>query len=342
MTSTPDITKAASILREGGLVAFPTETVYGLGADARNELAMRRIFEAKGRPFDHPLIVHIAHIKHLSDWAREVPEAALKLAEAFWPGPLTMIFKKQPNVPDIVTGGQDTIGLRIPRHPVAQALLQAYWGGIAAPSANRFTHISPTTAAAVQEELGKKVDLILDGGACEIGLESTIIDMTQEHPVILRPGMISAQAIGAVLGFPVSIVRQDTPVVRAPGMHHLHYAPMTRTALIDTQEISPMLRALDTKELPMVFVIHSDAASPQIDHVNWVKMPSDPAGYAHDLYRTLRVLDNEHFKRIMIERVPEGPEWEAIRDRLLKACGDTENTVDRGAPLSAQDATGKI
>lgn len=337
MTLTPDITKAAIILKEGGLVAFPTETVYGLGADARNEEAMRRIFAAKGRPFDHPLIVHIAHKKHITDWASDVSPAAMKLAEAFWPGPLTMIFKKKPGVLDVVTGGQDTIGLRIPRHPVAQALLQAFWGGIAAPSANRFTHISPTTANAVLDELGDKVDMVLDGGACEIGLESTIIDMTKDHPVILRPGMISAQEIAAVLGTPVALSRQDTPV-RAPGMHHVHYAPMTRTTLVDTNEIPNMLNSLDPNDLPIVFVIYNDSASPQIDHVNWVKMPSTPAGYAHDLYRTLRVLDNEHFKRIVIERVPEGAEWEAIRDRLTKACGGDEGVAPQPM-LSMPSAT---
>lgn len=194
-----DIEKAATILHAGGLVAIPTETVYGLGADARNPEALRKIFTTKQRPIDHPLIVHIADMTQLSDWAVAISDSALLLAKAFWPGPLTLILKKAPGVLDLVTGNQETIGIRIPNHPVAIALLKTFGRGVAAPSANRFGRISPTTADAVREELGNAVDLILDGGPCAVGVESTIVDVTGEAPVVLRPGMITQQQIAAVL-----------------------------------------------------------------------------------------------------------------------------------------------
>lgn len=314
-----EIENAARLLGQGKLVAFPTETVYGLGADAGNEDALRKIFQAKGRPFDHPLIVHISSPDRLSDWAREIPPEAFKLAQAFWPGPLTMILKKQPSVSAIVTGGQDTIGLRIPRHPLAQALLKAFGKGVAAPSANRFTHISPTTAAAVREELGDRVDLILDGGDCEVGLESTIIDMSRGQPVILRPGMLSAAQIEKVLGMPVLSARQDIPVTRAPGMHHLHYAPHTRTQILAKEQISVFLRGISAADLPLALVMHSAPPASVPAGVSLTSMPAEPSAYAHALYHTLRTLDHQQFKRIVIEQVSEAPEWEAIRDRLSKA-----------------------
>lgn len=320
MTTIPDINKAVSILQQGGLVALPTETVYGLGADATNSEAVRRIFLAKERPEDHPLIVHVAKIEQLADWAREIPPQALQLAEAFWPGPLTLILKKQPQVLDIVTGGQDTVGVRIPGHPVARALLEAFGGGLAAPSANKFTHISPTTASAVFDELGREVDLILDGGACEVGLESTIVDMTQGQPVILRPGMITAEAIEAVLKQPVMSKAIET-VTKVPGMHHLHYAPTTKTSLIEHFDIPLLLQTISPDDLPVVLMVRNEPLIPMTDQVFWVKMPADPKEYAHDLYRTLRSLDSLHYKRIIIENVPNDRAWCAIADRLKKATG---------------------
>lgn len=310
------IKKAVNLLHNGGLVAMPTETVYGLGADATNSDAIAKVFAAKERPADHPLIVHIADMGQLADWASVVPEAAEKLANAFWPGPLTMILKKQEGVLDILTGGQDTVGVRIPRHPVAQALLQAFGGGIAAPSANKFTHISPTTAVAVQEELGDKVDLILDGGDCEVGLESTIIDVSGELPRILRPGMITAVEIEQVLGQPIAMTRQDTPSdVRAPGMHHLHYAPMTPVHLMCLAELTACLAMA---EKPLAVITYSDVVinNAKMKHV---KMPNDVRQYAHDLYHVLRELDHLQLDGIMIEALPDAPEWEAIQDRLSKA-----------------------
>jgi L-threonylcarbamoyladenylate synthase len=315
---TSDIIAAVALLRAGKLVAIPTETVYGLGADASNEAAIRRIFKAKNRPHDHPLIVHIASVTQLTKWARDIPPAVQQLAAAFWPGPLTLILKKQAHVLDIVTGSQDTIGLRIPSHPIAQAVLQAFGGGVAAPSANQFTHISPTTADAVREELGDQVDLILDGGDCTVGLESTIVDLSHDEPVILRPGMISAQMLSNVLGTKVISSRQDVPT-RAPGMHHLHYAPTTKTQVIETKNLAHFFASLQSNDLPIAFVTHN--AHEQTKQIQFVRMPHSSTAYAHDLYRVLRDLDHQHYQRIIIEAVPEDAEWDAIRDRLNKASG---------------------
>lgn len=320
MTENNLIQTAVNILKRGGLVAIPTETVYGLGADASNESAIRKIFAAKERPFDHPLIVHLANIDQLSVWAREISPAAYKLATACWPGPLTMILKKQPQVLDVVTGHQDTVGIRIPRHPVAQELLTAFGQGIAAPSANKFTHISPTTAQAVQEELGDKVDLILDGGACEVGLESTIIDMTQAMPVILRPGMITAEEIAKILDLPVhmgSSEHKDIP--RVPGMHHLHYAPTTHTIMLATTDIPSWIKQLNPQDLPVALIHRQHISSVDTSAIHTIKMPDDAASFAHDLYHVLRTLDQQQFKLIVIEEVPLTNEWDAIRDRLNKA-----------------------
>lgn len=311
--TTQNISKAAAILRAGGLVAFPTETVYGLGADARNEAALRKIFQAKERPYDHPLIVHIASIEQLGDWAREIPADAIKLAQAFWPGGLTLILKKQPNLPAILTAGQDTVGIRIPAHPVAQELIKSFGSGIAAPSANKFTHISPTTASAVEEELGGAVDLIIDGGECAIGLESTILDMSSDQPIVLRPGMITAERIAQVLSKPVLAKAETQSTIKVPGMHHLHYAPNTKTRLLKTAAIS----TFQTTDLPCVLVTYSDVKPPA--GITHIQMPNQPDLYAHDIYRMLRDLDHQQYKCIILEEVPTQPAWEAIRDRLNKA-----------------------
>jgi len=321
MITLPNIKKAAAILRAGGLVAFPTETVYGLGGDATNEAAIRNIFAAKDRPHDHPLIIHIADIAQLSDWTRNISPVALQLAHTFWPGPLTLILKKQPHVLDIITGGQDTVGIRIPHHPIAKALLEAFGGGVAAPSANKFTHISPTTAEAVAEELGNKVDLILDGGDCEVGLESTILDVTGNTPMILRKGMITAAMLEDVLHLPIVSSLQDTPAVRAPGMHHLHYAPVTTTVVLDRDNIPEFLQSLRPDDLPVAIITHSNIELHGMKKVHIVRAPKDAKTYAHDLYSTLRSLDNLHLQCIIVEAVPKQPEWDAIRDRLNKASG---------------------
>lgn len=307
--STQNIKQAVQILHAGGLVAFPTETVYGLGADASNEVALRKIFAAKERPLNNPLIVHVAKVEQLANWAREIPADVDKLAHAFWPGSLTIILKKQPFVSDILTGGQDTIGIRIPSHPLALSLLQEFTGGIAAPSANKFTHISPTTATAVREELGDKVDLILDGGECAVGLESTILDMSGETPTILRPGMITSTQIANVLGIPIAN-KQKNSAIRTPGMHYLHYAPITKTCLVQNGNLPQDVKG------KCVYLTTSHSS---LQNVKIVTMPHDASTYAHDLYRILRDLDQQHFDCIFIEEVPDTVEWEAIRDRLSKA-----------------------
>jgi L-threonylcarbamoyladenylate synthase len=243
----------------------------------------------------------------------------MQLAQAFWPGPLTLIVKKQPHVHAILTAGQDTIGLRIPKHPIAQALLQAFGGGIAAPSANKFTRISPTTAAAVYEEFGSNVDVIIDGGPCSVGLESTIIDMTSDTPMIMRPGMISADAIADALGTNVISKCKKTPVILAPGMHYLHYAPRTKSLLIETKDMPVFLENLKTDDLPIAFLTHSELSFPTNSKIKRISMPKAASPFAHVLYHTLRTLDRENFKRIIIEAVPKGMEWDAIRDRIFKA-----------------------
>lgn len=305
-----NIPKAVEILTQGNLVAFPTETVYGLGADARNPDALRKIFLVKERPMDHPLIVHIGDLTQLSKWAVEISDAAWLLAKTFWPGPLTLILKKAPHVSDWVTGNQQTIGLRIPNHPVALALLHAFGSGLAAPSANKFGRISPTTAQAVREELGEAVTYILEGGACEVGVESTIVDVTGDTPIILRPGMISAKQIVGILKKPTQPAKKNAP--RVSGSLESHYAPHTPTRLMTTEKI------ITVKDLPVAILIHSQIML-ENKKAHIVDMSNDPKQYAHDLYKTLRDLDKQHFEEIIIETVPEDPEWDAIRDRLIRA-----------------------
>ncbi|NUR84717.1 MAG: threonylcarbamoyl-AMP synthase, partial [Nonomuraea sp.] len=227
--TTSDIEQAAGVLRAGGLVAIPTETVYGLAADAENAAAVARIFEVKGRPPTHPLIVHVGGAGQLDAWAERVPATARLLADHFWPGPLTLVLPRGPRVPLETTGGLDTMAVRVPDHPVALALLSAFGGGVAAPSANRFGSVSPTTAGHVRAELGDAVDFVLDGGPCEVGVESTIVDVTGETPAVLRPGGVTREDLEAVLGHPLAV--PATSHVRVPGQHPSHYAPRARVVL---------------------------------------------------------------------------------------------------------------
>jgi len=308
-----EIAEAAKLLKEGRLVAFPTETVYGLGADASNAAAVARLYEVKRRPADHPVIVHFDGAERAFTWAREVPDAARTLAKRYWPGPLTLILKRSALAKDCITGGQDNVGVRVPAHPVAHELLAAFAGGIAAPSANRFGHVSPTTAAHVRADLGGDVDLVLEGGPSEVGIESTIVDVSRGAPVILRPGKISARDIEAALGEEVT-----QPVAEAPrhsGGLERHYAPRTPARLVPVHELDREIARLKDK----VAVLAFSRPDERVDY--WLRMPRDAQAYAHRLYAALRELDSAGCEAILIEAPPDAPEWAAVRDRLRRACG---------------------
>lgn len=313
------IEHGAYLLRQGGLVAFPTETVYGLGADASSSEAVHRIFKAKGRPADHPLIVHIASADQLSDWALRIPDAARLLAAHFWPGPLAMILQKRPDVPMAVTGGQPTVGLRVPKHPVALRLLQQFGGGIAAPSANRFCRVSPTRAAHVEEELGDAVDLILDGGPCDIGVESTIVDLSGGPVRMLRPGRITRAQIEALLQIEVAPpLGAHANDVRAPGMLEVHYAPTTHTLLVGYDRLNDMVEELLAQQKRIGLLSWRGTVS--VDgRYHRVNMPKQAQAYAQKLYAALRDLDAMRLERILVEAPPEGDGWDAVNDRLRKA-----------------------
>lgn len=311
-----EIERAVELLRAGELVAFPTETVYGLGADASNPAAVAKIFAAKGRPADHPLIVHIPGVDHLDRWAREIPEKARALAKAFWPGPLTLILKRQPNVPDAVTGGQDTVGIRVPGHPLALELLRAFDGGLAAPSANRFGHVSPTTAQHVRDELGDSVAMILDGGPCQVGIESTIVDVTGEQTRILRPGMISAYDLGKVLGRLPGMGNDNAP--RVSGSLAAHYAPATPLALLQPDVVIFAVReSLAANE--RIGVIAPMACPLSDERIVWRQISGEAAGFAQDIYALLRELDALGCARIVVQKPPQNENWRAINDRLQRA-----------------------
>jgi L-threonylcarbamoyladenylate synthase len=322
-----DIRRAADLLRDGELVGMPTETVYGLAADALNPAAVAKVFAAKGRPADHPLIVHLPGADHLPRWARAIPKEAIALARAFWPGPLTLILRREDGIPDAVTGGQDTIGLRVPNHPVALALLAAFDSGIAAPSANRFGRISPTTAAHVREELGDRVALVLDGGPCEVGIESTILDLSRDTPEILRPGAISAAAIARVIGRKPR-VRGMQAVDRAedfgPGQPRVsgslaaHYAPRTPLQMESTGNLVEAAATLAGEGSRVAVLAHA-CADPHDARLIWRSAPSDPSGYAHALYANLRELDASGADFIVVEAIPRTDAWQAVADRLGRA-----------------------
>jgi L-threonylcarbamoyladenylate synthase len=308
-----DIARAARILRSGGLVAFPTETVYGLGADASSASAMAKLYAVKRRPADHPVIVHFASADAAFGWAHEVPESARKLAKAFWPGPLTLVLKRSQKAQDFVTGGQDTVGLRLPSHPVARELLQLFGRGVAAPSANRFGRVSPTTAAHVRADLGADVDLVLEGGPTEVGIESTIVDLSGAAPVLLRPGRISRQELEHVVGSPVLEKSAGSP--RHSGGLERHYAPRTPARLVPAYDLDKEIARLKEK----VAVLAFSRPDERVDY--WLRMPRDPHAYAQKLYAALRELDTAGCNEILIEAPPEAPEWSAVGDRLNRACG---------------------
>jgi L-threonylcarbamoyladenylate synthase len=309
----PEVLRAAEILKRGGMVAFPTETVYGLGADASSANAVGWLYVMKRRPVDHPVIVHFADAETAFTWAREVPAGARKLAAQFWPGPLTLILKRSAKAGDFVTGGQDTVGLRVPSHPVAQELLRTFGGGVAAPSANLFGRVSPTTAAHVREDLGSEVELVLDGGPSEVGIESTIVDLSGGEAVVLRPGRISAAELEAVLGTRVLAKQTDSP--RHSGGLEVHYAPRTPARLVPTHELDQEIARLGSKLAVLAF----SRPDERVDY--WLRMPREPLAYAQKLYAALRELDSARCEMILIEAPPEAPEWAGVRDRLERATG---------------------
>jgi len=311
-----DLATAAALLRAGRLVAFPTETVYGLGADALDPAAVARIFAAKGRPADHPLIVHLADARHIERFARRVPEQARRLAAAFWPGPLTLVLERADGVPDAVTGGQSTVGLRVPSHPVALALLAAFGGGLAAPSANRFGRISPTRAEHVASEFGDSdaVGALVDGGPCEVGIESTIVDLSGARPRVLRPGGIEVARIEAVLGEPLDGDLASAP--RASGTLASHYAPDTPVVLVPAKALVAVAREVATRRAAVALVRTVPARDVPAETI---AMPLDPVGYAHELYAALRSADARGAALILVEAPPAEPAWAAVADRLRRA-----------------------
>lgn len=315
MSSVRSIIEAVAILRAGGLVAFPTETVYGLGADADNGAALAKMFAAKGRPADHPVIVHLADISQLRDWAREIPPDAQKLARAFWPGPMSLILPRTARVLDQVTGGQDTVGLRIPSHPVAQELLKAFGGGIAAPSANRFGRVSPTRPEHVREELGDRVDQVLEGADCEVGLESTIVDLSRGRPHLLRPGAVTRQQLEQVLGRPLADEGFDAP--RASGRLDSHYAPQARIIVAPAAERSARAAEL-AGQLAKVALL-APAGTPPPPGVELIPLADDPILFAQQLYAAFREADALACQVAVVSPPPAVGLGEAILDRLLKA-----------------------
>jgi L-threonylcarbamoyladenylate synthase len=323
-----DIEAAVQALRDGDLVAFPTETVYGLGANAQNPAAVRKIFVAKGRPTSHPVIVHLDSPKFLHRWVSEVPATAASLAERFWPGPMTLVMPRAANVHDIVTGGQDTVAIRVPSHPMAQQLLTAFGGGIAAPSANRFGRLSPTRAEHVRDELGDAVRVVLDGGESQIGLESTIVCCQDGKVRLLRPGAVTASQLREVA--PDLIIGADAFSSRVPGSLPSHYAPATPLSIVPSGEIDSRAAAASAGGT-RIAVLAQRLPLKSHGYVTWVNAGRRPEQYAHDLYANLRALDTAGCQQILVQDVPEGERWDAVRDRLLHAATRVTESDDTGA-----------
>jgi L-threonylcarbamoyladenylate synthase len=315
--SDESIELAADILRRGGLVAFPTETVYGLGANALDSTAVARIFEAKGRPANNPIIVHVADASMVSLVAASWPPTAARLAERFWPGPLTLVLPKQPTLPDGVTGGGPTVGVRVPAHPVARALLEAVQLPIAAPSANRSSELSPTTAEHVRQALDGRIDMILDGGACPGGIESIVLDVTSDPPRILRPGLIAVAQIESLIG-PIHrfAARDSTGPLASPGLLDRHYSPQADLEVADDDGRARVEELLRTDE-SVGWLTWPDV--PPVPTITRIDLPRDPIAYAARLYAALHDLDAADIDRIVVAQPPDSDEWLAIRDRLSRA-----------------------
>ena len=319
------ILEAARRIQAGELVAFPTETVYGLGADASSDEAVAKIFAAKGRPANHPLIVHVADVSQVTDYASNVSPFAARLMKAFWPGPLTVILPRRPGVATAAAGGQDSIGLRCPAHPVALAFLKACLelgvSGVAGPSANRFGRVSPTTAAHVRGEFGDEL-LVLDGGPCAVGIESSIVDCTRGRPVLLRPGVLTRAQLEAACGEPVlapdEIDDSESSAPRAPGTLESHYAPNAKVRLMDAGAIQTALDLLGA-EAANIAIYARSIVRIQSDKLLYRRMPDDALATAQQLFAVLRDFDAKGVKLIWIENLPDAPEWDGVRDRLHRA-----------------------
>jgi L-threonylcarbamoyladenylate synthase len=326
-----EILEAVETLRAGELVAFPTETVYGLGANANNPDAVRKIFRVKGRPSTNPVIVHIDHPRYLQRWVREMSPEAKKLADAFWPGPLTLVAKRAPAVNDVITGGQDTVAIRVPNHPVAQQLLNAFGGGIAAPSANRYGHVSPTRAEHVRDEFGEEVKIVLDGGDCKVGLESTIVSCVGDAPRVLRPGSISLSQLRAVVP---SIQMGPHPTApRVPGTTARHYSPTTPVNVVPSRRLEQVMNEF-TGNHEKVAVLAQRPPITATPYMTWINAGTRPDLYGRQLYTNLRTLDKAGARIILVEEVPAGEKWDAVRDRLRRAA-TAENIVTYDQDIAA-------
>lgn len=327
------IAEAANAILMGSVVAFPTETVYGLGADAMNPKAVAGIFEAKGRPAWNPVIVHVASAAEAQALVTRWPDEATTIAESLWPGPVTIVLPKAPRVPDIVSAGLPNVGIRIPAHPVALALIRAAGTSIAAPSANRFSEVSPTEAQHVVASLGSRVGLVLSGGSCDVGIESTVIDLTGDVPVVLRPGMITRDRLESLLGrevdyrsATVSGQGAEAAPQSSPGTAARHYAPRAEVWLFESEEAESLRKALISRQLGATnesattrsLLIHADPGSlgPGVDDRT---MPAFPDLYARELYRELHDADNAGVRLLLLELPPRHDSWAAIRDRLTRA-----------------------
>jgi L-threonylcarbamoyladenylate synthase len=324
--SQTEIEEAVEVLRAGDLVVFPTETVYGLGANASNPAAVRKIFEVKNRPADHPVIVHLDNPRYLHRWVSDVPPVAEQLAAKFWPGPLTLILPKADNVNDIVTGGQDSIGIRVPSHPIAQQLLTAFGGGIAAPSANRYGRLSPTKPEHVRDEFGDSIKLLLDGGESQIGLESTIVSCLDNEPRLLRPGFITRSQLEQVVGK----MTVGGLVPRAPGDKKLHYAPATPLEIVSSDELEARAGEITARQERVAVLAMRPPLQTQ-RHMTWINAGKKAETYAHNLYNHLRTLDRAASVRILVQAPPTDERWAAILDRLQRASGMGDESLELSA-----------
>ncbi len=307
------LTNALQLLRAGDVVAIPTETVYGLAADARNANAVAKVFSLKGRPSNHPVIVHIADSAQINAWACNIPPLAYRLAEAFWPGPLTLVLTCRSGVLPSITGGQTTVALRCPRHPLTLQLLREFGDGVCAPSANRFGELSPTRAAHVRASFGDRIPLILEADdACDVGIESTIVDVSQATPCLLRPGSISQTELSAVVNCVLRTAHAHSP--RVPGALASHYAPHTPVQLVTLKELHDLVA--QPLSAPLIILGLSNAIRHPDAH--WIAMPTQASAYAQQLYYQLHIADEMQVQRILVEKPPTEPQWEGIHDRLAK------------------------